>query len=406
MSIGQSLEPESTVATDPDTGRRITQWTAAEANNYPLYYFIPSITRPEPGKPDYLVFHSERSSWVQLYRMDLANGVITQLTDGHTRNSGWALWCEWCLRGIYNHLSALNQATREVFYFQDEQLRGVHLDTLETRLVAELPRRICISQNGFSPDGRWFVFVHADSAMYHQRLSDRLAAKDMMPHWDDREGWRNSVPCTIGVVDTASGRVHDVIGLDFHVHHVFFVDNDRILVNHIKDGNGMWLIHRDGSGRRTLRPTDEHGGVVHQVVTDRGIYYEAVKLTDAGHVNHIGRYDLQRDTFSEIPAPFPGYIHTGWDPAGKFLFFEHHGPDGHELMSLHHPHDPQRRRFETLRRMAPYPVGRKGQRFHAHPFLSPDRRRLFYTEVIDGRSQVCSLDVADLVDRDEYWDAF
>jgi len=27
-----------------------------------------------------------------------------------------------------------------------------------------------------------------------------------------------------------------------------------------------------------------------------------------------------------------------------------------------------------------------------------------YTEVIEGYSQVCALDVSDLVDRDEYWD--
>jgi hypothetical protein len=144
------------------------------------------------------------------------------------------------------------------------------------------------------------------------------------------------------------------------------------------------------------------------VVTERGIYYEAV-APGRGHGNHIGRYDLETDTFDEIPIPFSGYVHTGWDPRGVFLFFEHHSfahqPEAHEIMSVHFPRDPARRQFQTLRSMARYPECRKGQRFHAHPFLNPQRDSLFYTEVVDGRSQVCSIDVSDLVDLNEYWDA-
>ena len=48
------------------------------------------------------------------------------------------------------------------------------------------------------------------------------------------------------------------------------------------------------------------------------------------------------------------------------------------------------------------PAGR-GQRFHAHPFLSPYRKWLFHTAVVKGYSQVCTVDVADLVDLDECW---
>ncbi|MCB0108430.1 MAG: hypothetical protein KDE53_21060, partial [Caldilineaceae bacterium] len=123
MPIGTQYPTEWTTHHDPATGRTIRQLTNGPANNYPLYYFIPSITHPN----DALVFHSERSGWVQLYKLDLTDGTITQLSDGHTRDSGWAIWCEPHLRGIYNHLSALNQAKREVYYFQDEEVRSTHL---------------------------------------------------------------------------------------------------------------------------------------------------------------------------------------------------------------------------------------------------------------------------------------
>jgi Tol biopolymer transport system component len=66
MPIGDIFPSERKQHTDPDTDRSITQFTSAEANSYPLYYFIPSHT----SDSRYLVFHSERSGYVQLYRLD------------------------------------------------------------------------------------------------------------------------------------------------------------------------------------------------------------------------------------------------------------------------------------------------------------------------------------------------
>ena len=49
------------------------------------------------------------------------------------------------------------------------------------------------------------------------------------------------------------------------------------------------------------------------------------------------------------------------------------------------------------------PIGH-GQRYHAHPFLNPQRTHIFYTDVLDGFSQVCAINVEDRVDLNEYWD--
>ena len=342
--------------------------------------------------------------------MDLNTGEMVQLTDGRTRDSGWAIWCEWHLRGIYNHLSALNQVRREVYYFQDEEIRCTHLDTLENRLVRTIPGRVSIGQSSFSPDGRHYAFIHADRRNYIEVMQDVEALRNMrlVEHASDPSGelldWRNRIPATIGLIDSETGHYSDIIQLDFHVHHVIWADNQRVLVNHIQNGNGMWIIGMDGTGRRTLRPPDVHGSVVHQVVTKNGIFYEAVgEKANSGAHNWIGRYDLASDTFEEVPLPqIDGYMHTGLDPAGKFLFFEEEGKT-HHLFSLHFPHIPSRRRVQILRTMELYPPP-GGQRYHAHPFLSPDRNWIFHTAVTDGYSQVCALDVRDLVDLDEYWD--
>jgi hypothetical protein len=89
--IGSTSPPEWKEFPDPDTGRKVTQLTNGRGHSYPLYYFVPSITTNQR----FLIFHSERSGWVQLYRLNLGNGEIAQLTDGHTADSGWAPWCEW-----------------------------------------------------------------------------------------------------------------------------------------------------------------------------------------------------------------------------------------------------------------------------------------------------------------------
>ena len=397
MSIGQTHPAEWLTETDSETGRTLRRLTSGKHNNYPLYYFIPSIT-PEN---DMLIFHSERSGWVQLYKLDLNSGEITQLTDGQTRDAGWAIWCESRLRGIYNHLSALNGIRREVYYFQDEELRRTHIDTLENRLIYKMPGRVSIGQTGFSPDGKHFAFIHADKDMFERAIADRESLLNMRQPFK-HDDWRDGVPCTIGVINTETGDYRDVVQLDFHVHHVFFIAIDRLLVNHTRGRNGMWTLKLDGSDVQTLRGRTERGDVCHQIMTERGIYYEANVFKNGERNVWYGRYDLEADTWDEVQLPGLGYVHTGNDPAGKFLFVENQdGSKGHQLLSVHHPHDPKKYRLELLKTLTPIV---KGQRFHAHPFLGPDRRWLYFTEVLGGFSQISALDVSDLVDLDEYWD--
>ena len=386
--------------TEETTGRRRRQWTSARAHSYPLYYFVPSHT------PDgrYLVLHSERGGWVQLQRLDLSSGEMLQLTDGRTVRSGWAIWCQRHLRGIYNHLSALNQTSGEVYYFQDEELRAVQVESLASRAVVGLEGRIPVGQSAFSPNGRHFAFVHADRELFEARMDEREALTNMGQFgWGEGHNrWRNSVPTTIGIVDTASGAYRHVVELDYHVHHVLFASDEEILVNHVRDDSGMWMVRLDGSSPRVLRPRDQNGVPCHQAITERGIYYEANEHSTGARQVSMGLCDAGTGAFEEVRVPDMGYVHTGLDPAGRFLFGEDDRADGHRLFSLHYPRDPERQQVRTLRALPAIPFG---QRFHAHPFLSPDRQWLFYTELVDGFSQVCALEVADLVNLDEYWDA-
>jgi hypothetical protein len=331
-----------------------------------------------------LVLHRQVAGWTQLYALDLEGGQFVQLTDGRTPDTGWAIWCERDVQGIYDHLSALNVRRNEVYYFQDQELRSTHLDTLESRVLAPLEGRLCISQNDVSPDGRHFAFVHTERDAYREALASHS--------WRRHQEWRNGIRTAISVLDLDTGACRTAAELDFHVHHLIFVDDHQLLINHVKDDAGMWVLDLETGASRALRPRDDHGAVVHQVVTARGIYYEAVQATPGGRQSWLGRYDLERDDFDEVPLPELGYVHTGRDPAGERIVFEIAG-ETHDLVEVLGFESPQPVRFSLIRRLAPYPPHEGGQRYHAHPFFGPDRRWLYHTEVVAGVSQVAAVEV-------------
>ena len=134
----------------------------------------------------------------------------------------------------------------------------------------------------------------------------------------------------------------------------------------------------------------------HQVVTERGIAYEATGEDAAGNrMTWFGKYDPRSDTFEEGRVPIDGYAHTGFDPAGRFDFIENAGAR-HEIFSVH----PARTNggpleIKLLRRLSS--PAHDDQRHHGHPFLSPDRRTMYFTDwSAAGFDQICALDVADL----------
>lgn len=375
--------------------RPVTRLTSGPFNSYPLYYFTPS----ETADGRFLVLHSERGGYVNLYRLTLATGEVAQLTDGRTPDSGWAIWCEWHLRGIRNHLSSLNVARNEVYYFEGDDIRATHIETLADRLLAPMPAgRLSIGQTDVSPDGKLLAFIHTDTANYTALLKEREALIAMRQfHWDnDHQAFRDRAPTSLAVLDTDTGEIRTVIEMPFHFHHALFVDNETILVNHPRGEPGMWVVKIDGSGFQHWRPSAAPGtqytAVNHQVITRNGIVYEAVGEDAAGHrVTRFGRFDPRNGSFVEGTLPLPGYCHTGFDPAGTFDFVEHAGPP-HEILAVHPGESLSVTPLVRLRS-----PDHDQQRHHAHPFLSRDRKVMFFTDWDEaGFAQICAMPVGDL----------
>ncbi len=298
--------------------------------------------------------------------------------------------------------------TGEVYYFEADAIRATRTDDFANRLAAKLPAgQMPIGQSAFSPDGRWFAYIHADERAYRALLADREArSRAGTFHWNPRPSrqlpqrgrrtrrWRSSIPLT--------GVQRVVVETDYHFHHVLFVDDRTMLINHPRGVAGMWVVGLDGKGIRHLRPetdTGAHGAMVnHQVVTARGIAYEAVAYHgDGTHETYFGSYDPQADRFSEALLPTDGYVHVGFDPAGRFDFVENAGRE-HAILTVHPGLNRWRAADDPPAAAAEQPGPRRPALPRPPVPVAADRKWLYFTDWSpQGFAQICALDVADLV---------
>ena len=115
----------------------------ATAQCYPLYYFVPSITRD--GR--FLVYHRSAAGQLQLYRLDLRSAESVQLTHATGTDTQWRPWCVDSGRGVLDHRSVLNVARGLVVYFDGDHVQAVEVATLQDRVCSS-------SRPGVRPTGR------------------------------------------------------------------------------------------------------------------------------------------------------------------------------------------------------------------------------------------------------------
>jgi hypothetical protein len=189
--------------------------------------------------------------------------------------------------------------------------------------------------------------MYTDAKNYVRALGDRQALETMrLFDWGrDHHPFRETVPTTLAVVDTRTGALRTVLDVPYHVHHVLFVDDATLLVNHPRGHAGMWTVDIGTGATRELRPATAEGAhdahVVHQVITERGIVYEAVADLEGGaRANYLGCYDPATDSFAEGRLPLAGYVHAGHDPAGRLMVVEHAG-ERHQLFAVEASEQPR-----------------------------------------------------------------
>jgi hypothetical protein len=381
----------------PETGRAVIQLTHGRGTCYPLYYFIPSMS--SDGR--YLVYHQVLAGEVQLYVLDLTTAQSRQLTHAQNPTTGWQPWNGEQGHGVLDYRSVLNPITNEVLFFDDNAVRAVQIESLQTRTLFTLPAdRAPIGQNCVTPDGRWFVYIHADRARYAA-----LFPSDPMPYaafyryyWEHRGQCKGTC---LAAYNLETGEQRTLVNINSPIHHVLPYGNEHLLFCHPASENGMLLTDLRGGWYTHLRTQDNAGGCVcHFLATAHGIAYEVHGGTAKG--SHAGLYQPLTHQRCEFPLPaYFAYTHTGNDPLGRLWFFETLGPDPlkptlHEMYYLAEHREGHQDTWVKLSGHWPNYGG--GQNADFHPQITLDRRWLLFAAG-DPRSQsnqLFLLDVADL----------
>ena len=295
----------------PGTGRVAIQLTSGSDACYPLYYFIPSISRD--GK--YLVYHRYEKKTVQLHRLNLQTGESVQMTKAGGENTDWRPWQrEPGLKGVMDYRSVLNVAKNLVVYFDRNTAHSVDLETLKDEVLFELPAdREPIGQNCATPDGKWLAYIDAPAGAEFSKPC--VGAKLMGYDFDTREQ-----------------RV--LFTIDRAIHHVMPYDNTHFIVNHPPGHNGIIFTDLTGGNWSELRHGDPgaRGNVCHQLPTSRGISYE---VFGCGPTVVSGLYDpfARKRLEFRLPPEF-SYTHTGMDPECRIWYWETTGKAGHSMWYL------------------------------------------------------------------------
>lgn len=384
MGVGAKLSFRRGERRDSVTGRRWTQLTSGSGYTYPLYFFGPTVGRDQRT----LVFYRFENGEVQNWKLDLEGEEAVQLTDARTPNCLWRFWDEpEPAHGVRELMSALSPATDELFYFDSNHLRAVHLHTLDDRLVYELPDdRVPCGLPGVSPDGRWMALTHIDRVWW-----ESTTAKGCPPRHEARK-------VHLDVIDLTAGISRPLVVMNSWLTHANFHDNQRILFCHPASESAILMTDLRGGSYIHLRVQNSDGWEVsHYLSTARGILYETVSPGDFGV---IGMCDPDTYGCREFRTDYP-ISHCGHDAAGKLWF-------GHAyrmqpkvesfiayLPTLH---------AEELNPFVPLTEGincyGRSQRSHLHPVLMADRKNILFTGPDDSTrtNHMYLLDVSDLSD--------
>ena len=366
----------------PGTDRLAVQLTSGSGFCYPLYYFIPSITKDLR----YLMYHQSNEGVVQLYRLDLHTGQSVQITEATVVDSSWYPWdSHGKQKGVLDHRSVLNVAMNKVVYFtgrQGREARVIDIGTLAENFLFELPEgREAIGQNCCTPNGQWFVYIHAPCGS--QKPKKCKGAVLSAYNFETKE---HRILTTINSA----------------IHHVQPYGNERFIFCHPPSVEGMMMATIHGGPWVRLRDQDfgSRGRVCHQMTTAHGVAFEArtggISFEASGHLS--GLYNpVTRECFEfSIPREWR-YTHTGWDPEGKFWFWE--ASHRHHLEYLKNFDQQGKPRFERL--TGQWHTYGDGQKSHFHPQLTPDRNWIMFVggDAKTKSNHIFLLDVSDLKDH-------
>jgi hypothetical protein len=354
--------PECEAFEDDQTGARVTRLTSAPCTNHPLYYLANSFT-PDSRS---LVFVSDRTGKMDLYRVGLEDGEIRRLTD---------------LEGVQPFSG--NVVDQDVYFTVGGQLHRLSLVDGSDRILAE--RTGCgLGEVTVSSDRQW-----AATLITQGGSAGLLIART------DASG-------STVILDGVRALYHP----QFHP-----TDPDRLIYSADPPDPRLWTVRRDGSDDHCFYANTSDEWFVHE--TFLGKTDEVIVVSWHQGLFRVGLYTGQIRTVATFSA-----WHISSNSGGSQVVCDTHLPDiGLCLI------DPQTGAYQPLcypkasnkgtQWRNPLPLQADGnapgwatmtetvslesaygpQWTHPHPSFSPDDRLVSFTSDATGSPQVYVVEI-------------
>jgi oligogalacturonide lyase len=222
---------------DRSTGHRVIRLSRREGVNEVFYFH----QNPFTASGDRMVFMGGTEQGRCAFTVDLKTLELSRITDGNTG------------------FEVVAPKNRTLYYMSGDRVLSTHLDTLETREIAQLA--------GHHAQGRG-LSVNADETLLagcYCRGEETLRRPDKTRREWIRDVWAARLPNALYTVDIADGTVREPYRVNEWLGHVQFSPTDPGLILFCHEGPGweverLWMIRADGTGLRQLHrkgPTRE-----------------------------------------------------------------------------------------------------------------------------------------------------
>jgi len=264
VARGDVTPPEWRKIVDETTGARVLQLTDAPAWHLGTYFTAGSVAVDN----ETLVFASNRTGKMNLFKVSLAGGEITQLTDVPEATRCYP---EWRYAGPHemgvNRQPVLGPRTRWVYYFVGQQLCSVHLDTLEERVHFEMPMASSIGCFHLNRAETKLVLPYTEMAAFENMSPDEVPTSQRVVWKRVQDGGYLG---GLLVFDIEQGKLDVWHEEQAWISHAQFCPTDDELVLYNHEGNWedekarMWVFDRRNDSARHLRPQQPNESIGHE----------------------------------------------------------------------------------------------------------------------------------------------
>lgn len=372
MRVGQEFSPEWRTFNDPISGVEVEQLTNYKGHSHHFYFTNPGWYADDTK----LLFSSDRANRTNLYSLDLASGVITQLTDLEPLPLP---------REVEFLRACVSAQNSEAYFWHGYRLLALDLKTLEQRTLYRMPDGFDVSMINATADGKYVC------ASISEDMSDRFPVDLLRGYVGFRETWEAMPLSRVMRVAVDGSGADSVWEENYWVGHVNTSPTQPHLLTFCHEGpwqqvdNRIWGLDMNSGQAWQIRPREEEG----ETVGHEYWHADGIHISYHGHKPSGDKYfgQIRYDGTGQEEYDFPhvtGHIHSN--------DFRQIVGDGGRVVRLWQWNGDG---FDGPKVLCQHRSSMHIQQTHVHPRFSPDGGYVLFTSDVSGYGNLYRVAVPD-----------